>query len=70
VSFRVAPQNHSLGILRYHSRTATCELPDGSKETFLKDVEIPLMDSRYELQDGSTESFFRDVEITLMDSHL
>ena len=42
----MAPQNHSLGMLKYHSWTAAYELPDGSTEPFFRGVEIPLMDSR------------------------
>ena len=65
------PQNHSLGVLRYHSWTAEYELPDGSKEPFFKGV------LRYhpwtavcDLPAVSKEPFFKDVEIPLMDSQI
>ena len=38
-------RTHSSGVLRYHSWTAASELPDASKESFFRDVEIPLMDN-------------------------
>ena len=41
----MAPLKHSLEMLRYQSWTAVCELPDGSTEIFITDVEIPVMDS-------------------------
>jgi len=41
----MAPKNHTSGVLRYHSWTAVCELPDGSTEPFFRGVEVSPTDS-------------------------
>jgi len=42
----MAPKIHSTGVLRYHSWTSACELPDGSTEPLFRGAKIPLVDSR------------------------
>jgi len=44
--FRMAPRKHSLAVFRYQSRTAVCELLNGSTELFFSGVEIPVTGSR------------------------